>query len=437
MKKIIALCLALTCLVGLIGCGEKNRESKSATIREEQKPALTVAEKAEDGRTILKFAITNILPPKLQERVETFNSTNKEYVVKLVDYTTSKEKGTSFEASLLKLRTDIVSGSAPDIIDLNGLSMQTLTNKGLLEELNPYIEKDPNLGSGSLVEGAYKSLKDETGLHRIAPFFFVSGLYGKKSLVGDKQSWTFDEMVKFLDKNSSVKTPFVNMRMNQLIIQTVNQFVKKDGTCNFDSPEFIELLKLMKKYGNKEPVYEGAMNSGRAIASGKYLLSLTYLSGVDDYAVLNGDMNGDLNMIGLPTQSGHGNMADFATTFGMLASSPSKDGCWQFLSSLLDESYQKGSIEFKDDAAIEGSLKEIPILKKAFDESVTKSNAPQDVKSEFVKVVDQLQSATSTESGVLQIIIDQLPKLYDGSNDPQKTAKIIQDKATIFLSENK
>lgn len=442
MKKFLTVCLVAMLLLSLWGCadnktGQPAITSKSNTADQNNatqnlQQSGSVAEKADDGRTILKLAITQLLIPKIQKRVDTFNATNPDYVVEVLDYTPGENE--EFDAGIIKLRTDILGGNAPDLMQLEGMPLSALTQKGLLEDLNGYLESDPDLGPDSLVEGAYRALSDESGLHRISPFFYVCGLYGTGSAIGDRQSWTFDELRSFLETHSAVEKPFVNMKVNRLIILTVNQFIQEDGTCNFESPEFISLLNVMKQYGGVEEVYED--NPNRAIASGEYLLSLTYLNGVDDYAALCGELDGDAKMIGMPAQLSSGNIADFPFTFAMLSSSPSKEGCWQFLKTLLDKDYQGGNAAVQDSMALEANSSEIPVLKAAFDAAVAQSSASQSVKDEFVSLVNGLQFTDDIDDRVLEIIVELLPTLYDGSMSAEEVAKTVQDKASIYLSEN-
>lgn len=422
MKKRIAAFLAITLVFSLVGCANKSAG----------KPSNATAEQTSDGRTILKLAATYQLHPHIQERIDTFNNSNPDYFVEVLDYTPGENE--EYDAGSIKLRTDILGGNAPDLIELDGMPLSTLTNKGLLEDLTPYLEKDADLGSDSLVTGAYRALKDESGLHRIAPFFYLSGLYGKASAIGEADSWTFEEMSRFLEKNSTIKKPFVNMKAKRLLSLTVEQFINKDGTCSFDSPQFISLLNVLKKYEGDPGAYVD--NQHRAIANGEYLLGITSLGGVNDYAAIRGEMGGDMKMIGMPTQSSSGNVADFPFTFGMLSDSPSKEGCWQFLKTFLDKDYQSADANEQSGEAATAQSGQIPVLKAAFDAAIQQSSAPQGVKEEFVSLVDGMQFANAEHGKVQGIIVDQLPALYDGSKSAEEIAKAVQNKASLYLSEN-
>lgn len=439
VKKLLASCLAAVSLVSLAACGmeptspvELPEVESSNPTSQKQQIAETKAEQADDGRTILRLGVTNPLTPELQERVDSFNAENTEYVIEQVDY--SMQEGEGVDSGFLKLRTDIIGGTAPDMLQLENMPVEVLTGKGLLEELSSYIDNDPDLGPDGLVAGARRALSDEDGLHRIAPFFFVSGLYGAASAIGDRDSWTFDELCDFLGENSSVTTPFINMSINMLVGQTVEQFISEDGSCNFESPEFISLLEVMKKYGGGDKVYVD--NAGSAIVSGKHLLSITYISGVDDYAALSAEMGGDLKLIGLPSQSGSGNIADFPHSFGMLSSSPSKEGCWQFLRTLFDAEFQGGGLSVDGLDAIIGDSSKIPVLRSAFEADLASSPASQSVKDEFVAIVDGMQYTGTGDYKIVEIIIELLPKLYDGTMSAEELAKEVQTKASIYLSEN-
>ena len=54
-------------------------------------------------------------------------------------------------AGLQKLNTEIVAGMVPDILCTDGIPLKQYAAKGVLEDLWPFIDNDPELGRDKLM----------------------------------------------------------------------------------------------------------------------------------------------------------------------------------------------------------------------------------------------------------------------------------------------
>lgn len=57
-----------------------------------------------------------------------------------------------YQQALLRMSTEIATGNIPDILYLGGLPARRLETQGILEDLWPYIEADPELGRDALMK---------------------------------------------------------------------------------------------------------------------------------------------------------------------------------------------------------------------------------------------------------------------------------------------
>ena len=93
---------------------------------------------------------------------------------------------------LTKLNTEIISGTVPDLLLLDGLPAQQYMAKGLLEDLYPYIDADPELSRGQLIESVLDSVAFGGKLYQTVKNFYVNTILCPKSVVGDISGWTLD-----------------------------------------------------------------------------------------------------------------------------------------------------------------------------------------------------------------------------------------------------
>ena len=113
-----------------------------------------------------------------------FNKKNEKYRIEIKDY---EEFNTpeDYNAGLLKLSTEIISGNVPDILLVNNLPYKQYIGKGLLEDLYPFIDADEALGGrDALMSNVLSALEKDGGLYQIAPYFSVITAVGSSSVVG-------------------------------------------------------------------------------------------------------------------------------------------------------------------------------------------------------------------------------------------------------------
>lgn len=428
MKKIICAILSVLLTLSLAACG--NQKAKEASGLEEGGDGYTMnpdlIAKNTEGKTKLTLACF-VLMPDIEERIINFNNTNQDYYIEVLDYS-QYDTEDDFSAGETKLNTDILGGNTPDMIELGKRPIEKYTNKGLLQDLNGFLETDPECSKDDLLPGAYQALSSENGLYRIAPSFTVVGLYGRESVIGAEQNWNIAEMQNTLTTKQEVANPFINMPpvqvLQSLTMYTLDSFIdRKEGSGNFNSSEFIQLLETVKKFGQANQ--EDYLETNETLMNNKGLLATIYLSTIDQYAKIDDELSGDFNVIGFPTDNGSGNVADFQFSFGMFADSEHKEGCWQFLKSFLEQDYQQSIAKF-----------EIPVLQSAFIQMLSSSNATQEQKDQYEKVINAITKTADFDGTLLGIIEEEAQQFLDGARSSEETAKAIQSRVAIYLSEN-
>ena len=290
----------------------------------------------------------------VRQKVLDFNKTNTEYRIRMTDYS-QYNTGDDNSAGITKLNTEIIAGHIPDIFIVQGvMPISQYSGKGVLEDLTPYMERD--FGKDAFVEEFFNTLRSEDGkLYEIYSHFTVSTAMGLKKIVGDSDSWTFEDM-----KNALAKLPegatvmddyyFRENAVQAFMYNNMNRFVDwSTGKCSFDTQEFIDLLNFVKSFPTQEEV-DASHNedykwepSISKVNSGKQLLLETGIYSFDDF---RGNtfylLDGEPSFVGYPGMGSSFVAADMG--FAISAKSEYKDTAWDFIKYLLTAEYQENRI---------------------------------------------------------------------------------------------
>jgi hypothetical protein len=110
----------------------------------------------------------------------------------------------------------------------------------------------------------------------------VFTVIGRSDVVGENMGWTLDEMMECLAEHPEGTELFQqgltqNDMLEYICYMYMNDFVDwQNGTCSFDSQEFMKLLEFCagfdKEFNYNEATYESETSR---IQSGKQLLEIT------------------------------------------------------------------------------------------------------------------------------------------------------------------
>ncbi len=134
---------------------------------------------AEDlaGRTVLTLA-TMGLSSETRARVLEFNRSSSQYRIEVRDYSEYNTSGDA-SAGLSKLNTEILAGNMPDLLDLSDeIPLRRYASRGLLEDLWPFIDSDPELGREGVMERPLEAAEVDGKLYQIFPRFAIETAAG-------------------------------------------------------------------------------------------------------------------------------------------------------------------------------------------------------------------------------------------------------------------
>lgn len=119
--------------------------------------------------------------PFLAHEVQRFNGGNDGYYVVVRDYAEDlMDNGMTYEerysAALKRLEIEMVSGQVPDLLDGQHLPLARYAGKGILEDLWPWIDADPDLGRDRLMTHVLDCASQDGKLYQIDATFSIRSL---------------------------------------------------------------------------------------------------------------------------------------------------------------------------------------------------------------------------------------------------------------------
>lgn len=385
-----------------------------------------IVELGTDNRAVL--SMLSMQPDSsLLEAVSQFNRTNGNYRIELTEYFPSYDDVTDgeWEQALQKFNVELISGKVPDIIDLTNMPVESYLKKGMLDDLYAYIQNDAEINMDDYFSNILDSFSIDGKLPYITSSVSIQTIFADSRAVGTDSGWTVKDFSAFLDQYGSEALTGGSKAANYFLKAMVSGggFVNlSEGSCNFDSEEFIGLLELARRINDSPASYET-------------IASFVGVPSFYDAAMYYELYGGNLNAIGFPNDDGVYHLILPASRIGMSATGEHRDGAWEFLKSLLlekqqDSSYylplRKESFEKVAAAAIKGDSIWSWVY---FGEII---QAEVDIVRGLMETASFCQNENDTVS---EIVFDEAAAYFAGQRSAEDTAAMIQSRAQIYVSE--
>ncbi|MCH5347788.1 MAG: extracellular solute-binding protein [Oscillospiraceae bacterium] len=403
----------------------------------------------------------------VKRRILDFNQNSLEYEVELTSY-----NDYGYSEGTTKMNNDMVAGNLPDIIILNSeLPIDSYISKGLFANIYDFIDNDPDISRSDFLENIFKAYEVDGKLYEIVPYFNISTLIGKSSLLGDTPGWTMDEFVSFVDSNPD-KLTFPDYNTKDNILQTFiyynySSYIDKEtGECFFESDNFIKLLEFCNRFPTSIPDDYWENHQGyweeeeNDLRSGKRLFELYNLYNFTSLREMEHGKYGEpITYKGIPGASGGGSAIIAGTSMAITSKANNSEGAWEFIKYFYSDEYQDqyssgnsygfpvklSSIEKKAEAAKERPYwedengekqyydNEYWIGNKSFKIGVNTDEDNQ-------KVMDFIKSVTNIfryDTNITKIISEESGSYFEGQKSAAEVAKIIQNRVSNYIAESR
>ncbi|MCR5116225.1 MAG: extracellular solute-binding protein [Lachnospiraceae bacterium] len=380
----------------------------------------------------------------LKRAIAKYNRSNGEYRVELKEYENDARTSEDYQKMIDQYKEDVLAGNL-DIVntsDIGDISYDNLT------DLYPYLEKE-NFDMSLYYEEVFKACENKGKLISLPTCFYIRGYMGNSDYVGKKDSWTFKEFVEFVKKTPDKKifsyctaTGFLYKCANEMGSGLIDY---ENGTCNFDSPEFKELMEIAKRYPESFKEGDYSYSEYSDLQKGDLVLTelwLTDTMNLQAYVKILGDK---FNPIGIPGKDGSSFTFMPQDTFGIVANCKEKDGAWEFLKTFLDDSYQDSSnlwngypikkefFEKKMDASELSTFGGGTIMA---DDMTIEIGPPTQEEFDIIKgIVNKASGGHVDDYNIQQIIEEEYSPYYNGKKSADEVAEVIQSRVSIYLAE--
>jgi len=414
-------------------------------------------EKAAGEKQIITFGTVEVTTG-IRSSVINFNKKSDKYRLQIIDYS----NGTTREEGVTRFQNEITAGNMPDIINITDGTEEFYAAKGLLEDLTPYFDGEQGVNRGDYFENILSAMETDGKMYVLSPDFYIDTLAGKTKNVGEGYSWTMEDMkrleetreegVEMFDHETKAGVLDIYLRYN-----LAQFFDLSTGFCDFDNPEFREILEFANRFPKENEYLEGDASEWRKASEGDLLLLRDGIMTIQDYQMIHNIFGEDISFVGYPSKFACGSVAKGGDlTVGMSAKSENKEGAWAFIRSLLEEDYQNNYTSFLPllRSAFDNKAKEASKVYYAEDENgnqVEQANivigtndftldvypAKEEEIAKIRELIGKIDRMERVDDQVLSIISEEAGAYFGGQKSVDDVVAVIQSRANIYMNESK
>lgn len=429
----------------------------------------------------------------LRSMIVEYNKTNDEYRINVVDYS-EYATDDDYNAGVTKLTTEIISGSVPDIFLTSNLPIDKYAAKGVVADLNTFMDGGNGLSRDYFVPQILNALEKDGKLYELPTSFSVQTAYALSSIASQYDTWNVAAVQDAMTQLQEGATVFSNgwtknTALSNCLSRNLSAFVDwTTGKCEFDSEAFQQLLAFCNSFPAETSDGDGAIayassadiavddamwdSDATRITNGKQLMSTIGMYSFDSYIWNVYAIRDKITFTGYPTEDGSG--SSFELQMPMAISSVTKypDAAWDFVCSIIkkmntidENNYYYGfpisqaafDAEMTDimteqyqldengeqvdwdgdgepDKAIRGSYETMENGETVYKDvyALTQEDIDQ-----ILGVINSTTSVYDYDQEILDIITDEVAAYFAGDKDVQTTASMIQSRVNLYVQEQR
>ena len=388
----------------------------------------------------------------LEYAVTEFNRYNSSYRVEIVDYADQEE---NYKDALEQLKLDIVTGDAPDIMDVSGIDYDMFSSKGALADLYEFMQQDTEFTKSMLVPSVVGAYEDNGHLYAMAPGFQLHTMWGYADVTEGESGVTFEELFRLLEKSGKDLNAIGGFSADEPILTrlctvSMDEFVDwENGTCDFTGDYFKKVLSFAKEYtGN----YAGGTYSER-IEKREIVLSVGIIASVADYQIQKELYGGDVEFIGYPVAEGNGMALAFrGSAVAINGRTENKNGAWEFVKYFLLHGYDgqgfpvmqqqfeqvmQDAMQEEETASESGENEKYP--KASYNDgygNILVYAANQEDVDTVIGMIENTENRFESHAEIQNIINEEAVGYFSGQVDLDSTVKKIQNRVQLYIDEN-
>ena len=379
-------------------------------------------------------------PVLLERNIVEFNKSQQKYHVSIRAYNDRSNELTTDEATT-RLHLDLASENAPDMLNLQYLDIYNLVDKGVIDDLRPYFDRDTEIDIQDYVESVVEACTIDGVLVSVPLEYVIYSYFGKADMVGESAGWTIDDVAECLNNNpGSVFSTWTREFMLARILQySIDTFIDRDsGTCDFTTKTFDELLDIIEPLpseANYSPIEEKTSLINN--------INLYNFEVIQEYYAKYGD---DIIIKGYITADGRAcHNLSVTDAYSIVSTSGCKDGAWEFIKfCLINDNSSIGwfsSNKQRQQEMIDEELAHAGEEKRStfYTEQgpINYHYATQEEIDTVMNLIENVELSPSYSSEISNIIKEELDSYFLGGRSKEETVAIIQDRVQLYLDERK
>ncbi|MFI3237392.1 MAG: hypothetical protein R3Y47_05100 [Lachnospiraceae bacterium] len=422
----------------------------------------------------------------IQSEIIAYNKSNSDYRIVVEDYFDTSKINSDYsnymeviDEGITLLLNDLTGTNPPDMIEVSqwGIDIDTLVDKGALEEFTPYLES-AGYSEADFIPAVLEACKVDGSLYYIPRDFTVQTMFADAAIVGSDMGWTITEAMDIIatmpENMEFMKYATKSTFMSQVVMFAIDSFIDPEtNEAKFDTDEFKALLEIANSFPTEFEYDEDQPSEPGAIRAGELLLYSSYIGNVSsivEVLAIFGDV--EATAIGFPGVSSSGSMFSFSNApIAITSSSEHKDAVAAFIMTSLEPEE-----EIENEYMYYGSSYGFPVLQEEFDALMLEELEPNyyldengdpildengepmeqgyggigygDVEIELtaptqsdVDLLVEIINATAVianynSSDITELLSTEAESYFSGQKSVDEVASIIQNRVNLYLIEN-
>lgn len=386
----------------------------------------------------------------IRQAAAEYQSQNPDVMIRLQVGIKQGEATTKADA-IRTLNTELLAGKGPDILILDNLPMDSYIDKGVLFDMNAFVE--PMVEGGQLLENIIKPYKKENKLYAVPTSFELPMIWGDQELL--EAGGSLEDLAEW-ERTHPNKQVLYSSTPQILIEQfygasTANWLDDKGQIKEQEFIRFLESIKILsdenaKEILNENDFYEARHFSREYMAYGDTQVHVEALKGflymTTPYSFMNHRDNGDFKVL----ESDGKGVYEASGIIGINANSKNIELAKGIVETALSANVQNVDLG-------EG----LPVNTEAFNQqsdpdAISKSMMAVQMSTaggrpiEFVEATPEAYKKVA-EAGkivsqpvykdevLLQMIIEETKGYFDGTKTAEEAAKAVAQRTKAYLSE--
>lgn len=360
----------------------------------------------------------------IKQAVAAFNSMHQEVTIVIKDYLQGND---TYLEAMEQLNLDIASGNGPDIIDTAAFPADVYIGNGTLLPLGDRIQEiDMETYHPNLVT----ALTVENDVYFVMVGYHLQVVAADNSVLSSVENgWSLTEFSDLMDSDLlpdnyclwySDSKQFLSDWCDSCIADYI-----QGSSCSFDSESFVHLLKIANRLSVVD--YEAFDYSAAWIDS---IFCVDGFRGSDRIKEGVPSTHRDTTYIGMPSDVSSGVAFDQKISMGISAQSLYPDQCWSFIKYLLGEEFQTSIVEAM-----------LPVYSGVLSEEIENQKSYADCPlsdaraTELERIIEKTDHLYRVYLELKDIVMEEAEAYFSGDKTAEETARLIQNRASIYLSE--